>query len=108
MNALTCVSITEVEKSPYWMYKMDDRGTLRPVLEQGCEYFQRQGLPTVYQLNGAVYVSDVNWLRKSRKFVSLETVGYVMPEQRSFDIDNFVDFRICDLMLRDRNRETLA
>lgn len=41
-----------------------------------------------WQLNGAVYIADVAWLRSSRTFVSAgETIGVEMPSTRSVDVD---------------------
>ncbi|MEL0138465.1 MAG: hypothetical protein VW806_13415, partial [Halieaceae bacterium] len=52
---------------------------------------QRQNLPPAYSLNGAIYAAEIDWLREYRLFVSDETVGYVMPNETSIDIDNQSD-----------------
>lgn len=41
--------------------------------------------------NGAVYVAKVEWLKKN-DFSSIEHMKYVMPEDRSLDIDYPADF----------------
>lgn len=89
-SAPSCVSVCRVEHSPYWMYRLDAGGTLRPLLEPAPT--RRQDLPTVYRLNGALYVARVEWLRTARQFVSAGTVAHVMPVERSLDIDTLEDF----------------
>jgi N-acylneuraminate cytidylyltransferase len=91
-GAPACVSVSEVAPSPYWMYWLGDDGTLRPVIESAPTLTRRQDLPPVYALNGAIYIADVRWLRRTRTFLTPETVAYVMPASRSIDIDTVDDF----------------
>lgn len=42
----------------------------------------------MWVLNGAVYVAAVDWYRRTRTFLSEETVAYTMPRERSYDIDS--------------------
>jgi CMP-N,N'-diacetyllegionaminic acid synthase len=84
--APSCVSVAPVDKSPYWMYHR-----LSPLLELPVPATRRQDLPPVYALNGAVYVAQSDWLRQNRSFLGPTTVGYVMPIERSLDIDTPAD-----------------
>jgi N-acylneuraminate cytidylyltransferase len=63
---------------------------------------QRQDLPEVFVLNGAVYIARVEWFNKVKAFVTNETIGYVMPEERSLDIDTEFDILIVDFLLKRR------
>lgn len=99
-RAPLCVSVTEPEKSPYWMYTLDAAGHMHPVITHSEALWRRQDLPKVYALNGAVYVSDCRWLRQTRSFVTGETVAYLMPKDRSLDIDTEMDLRYCELLLK--------
>lgn len=93
-GASSCVSVCEVEQSPYWMYRIDNNGVLKPIIEQPHGASRRQDLPQVYVLNGAVYVADVERLRAARAFVTADTVAYPMPLERSIDIDTAADFEV--------------
>ena len=97
----SCVGVTEAEHSPYWMYRMDKGSLLQPILRVAKEEsYQRQKLPKVYQLNDAVYVASIGFLEKQREVVGRGTIGYVMPENRSYDIDTILDFEIADVLMR--------
>ena len=91
-GAPACVSVSLVDQSPYWMYRLGDNQSLVPVVEAPPGVTRRQDLPAVYALNGAVYVADTAWLRQSRTFITRETVAHVMPAERSIDIDTIADF----------------
>ncbi len=97
----SCVGITEAVHSPYWMYRMDEQEHLHPILTISKEdSYQRQRLPKVYQLNGAVYVASNDFIEKQCNFVGKETVGYVMPVERSYDIDTLVDFVVAEFLVK--------
>ena len=91
-DAPACVSVTLPDKSPYWMFEIDQSERLSPLFPDKPIATNRQELPIVYALNGAVYVADVKWLLESRSFICPKTLGYVMPRLRSIDIDDEDDF----------------
>ncbi|WP_285397575.1 acylneuraminate cytidylyltransferase family protein [Lysinibacillus sp. fls2-241-R2A-57] len=94
-----CVSVSIADTSPYWMYTMQEKEQLSPLLTN--EFFsRRQDLPKVYALNGAVYVAKVSWLQNKKTFITDETIGYVMSESHSLDIDTEEDFLYCDWKMR--------
>ena len=92
-DAPACVSVTEVEQSPYWMYHILDDGRLRSILASLPEISRRQDLPPVYALNGAIYIAKIEWLLRTRSFIGSETVAHKMPKDRSLDIDDAIDFQ---------------
>lgn len=95
-NVTSVVSVAEASKSPYWMYQMQSGGELTPFVENAAS--NRQQLPQAYALNGAVYVLEVAALLGNRKIIDAQTLGYVMPAERSYDIDSETDFLVCDFL----------
>lgn len=102
-DAPSCVSVVAVNKPPQWMYTLGE-GRLRPILSSGSPLRRRQDAAPVYALNGAVYVADVDDLRRTRSFVTDATVGYVMPPERSVDVDDELDLRWCAFLLTQQQR----
>ena len=101
-SAPACVTVTEPAKSPYWMYQLDAGDRLVPLMDKGYTSQRRQDLPTVYVLNGAVYAVKAGWVEQHRTFLTPETVAYVMPHERSIDVDSEQDLTICELLLTRR------
>ncbi|MBP2241993.1 N-acylneuraminate cytidylyltransferase [Cytobacillus eiseniae] len=91
-----CVSVTEPGKSPYWMYTLQDNNILKPLIYNEEAIVRRQELPITYALNGAIYVAETKWLNESRTFLSNDTTAYIMPRNRSYDIDTEEDFMFCE------------
>jgi N-acylneuraminate cytidylyltransferase len=100
-QAPSCVSVVWVEKSPQWMYYLNDEQRLRPVLADETMASRRQDVEPVYALNGAVYVAQTKTLQDSAQFVTAGTIGYVMPPDRSPDVDTELDLRWCEFLLSD-------
>ncbi len=106
-NAPACVSVSKVSKSPYWMYEREDSGLLNSLsIRPEIQAYRRQDLPPVYQLNGAVYIADCNWLLEQNSFICEKTLSYVMPSERSIDVDEELDLIMVNTILSMRNNES--
>lgn len=90
----SCVSICEADQSPYLMYQVAGTNKLKRILPEICGVTRRQDLPLTYVLNGAIYIAKVDWLLEKRNFIDVDTQGYIMPKERSLDIDTAADFEI--------------
>ncbi|CAH1215781.1 CMP-N,N'-diacetyllegionaminic acid synthase [Paenibacillus allorhizoplanae] len=99
----SCVSVSESIKSPYWMYKLNVDGTLDPLLKIENRLATRQELPVSYVLNGAIYVAKIGWLKEQKSFLHKETGAYIMPQERSYDIDTAMDFEFVEFLMKKRS-----
>ncbi len=106
-QANACVSLTQAEQSPYWMYTVGTGGEMQPLIPTSQVFARRQDLPQAYILNGAVYVARRDWLRQSKTFLTGETLGFVMPPERSLDIDTELDLQILNLRHTDGVRNAI-
>lgn len=98
-GADSVVSLCQVEHHPYWMKKLV-AGSVYPLMEiDDEEYPRRQDLPPVYQLNGAIYVTRRKVLLEEESLLGKHTLPYIMPQERSIDIDTPIDFKIAEIIL---------
>lgn len=100
LQASACVSVTEPIQSPYWMYTLQNNHLIKPIVDQDQLVLRRQDLPTAYALNGAVYIAFTKWLQEKKSFLTEETIGFIMPSHRSYDIDTEEDFIMVDYFLK--------
>ena len=100
----SCISFTEVDKSPFWMYKMLNNSRMVPLMDPDDRPSRRQDAPKYYVKNGAVYVAKWNWLRENDTFMTDEVFPYIMPKERSLDIDSPVDLVILDAIMDKKRR----
>lgn len=100
-GATSCVSVKPCTESPFWMYTVRDDGTMAPV---ASEYRQsrKQDLPEAFLLNGAIFISEVQAFLKTLQFVRDDTVPFVIPIERSLDIDNHEDMCQFETLLQSK------
>jgi N-acylneuraminate cytidylyltransferase len=99
------IGIYDVTKSVKWAVSLDAEGSLTSVDARGSDYVLcRQMIKDrVYAPNGAVYVARTPWLKERRSFMSEGVKGYIMPPERSIDIDSKLDHFIAEALLKDQN-----
>lgn len=98
-GAKSCVSVCETGHSPYWTFSMNEKNRLRRLLQTENNAVRRQDLPVAYHVNGAVYIADIDWMKTKKTLIAEESVGYVMPRERSVDIDSRIDFMLAEALL---------
>lgn len=96
----SAVSVTLTNKHPAWMYTLEMEGRMKPlVLNRQDITFCRQQLPEVYVLNGALYLASRDFVLREQSLISDDTIGYVMPPERSVDIDTPLDWQWAEFLM---------
>lgn len=94
------VSVCECEQHPYWAKVILADGTMEEFVKNTLHDGVRQMLPKVYTLNGAIYLNRVDSFLRDKTFCPTGTLAYIMPRERSLDIDTPWDFHVADLLIR--------
>jgi CMP-N-acetylneuraminic acid synthetase len=105
-DAGAVISVTCAAQHPYWQKRVTGDGTLLPFLDVSATATRRQNLPPTYALNGAIYLCRTDTMLARESFYAERTVAYVMPEERSLDIDTPWDLHLADLILRDADERS--
>lgn len=103
-EADSIVSVCESEVSPYWMKKMENE-LMNDFLDDIPFYPRRQDAPQVYRLNGAIYIAKTEMLVKNKNWYTENTLAYVMDRKSSLDIDDMIDFKFAEFLMKDGNNE---
>jgi CMP-N,N'-diacetyllegionaminic acid synthase len=61
---------------------------------------RRQDYDKFYIPNGSVFVTSKNHILKDSKFLSDNISPFIMPEERSLDIDTLFDFKLAKMLLK--------
>ncbi len=97
------MSVCEARKNPYFnLVEPDESGALHVSKPLPGGVWARQAAPTVYEHVGVVYVLAPDYLRRARTIYEGRVIPYVVPPERSIDIDNPFDFRLVELLMRER------
>ena len=100
-DANSVVSVSPSSQHPRLMRKVTPQGLLED-FDTGGSTQRRQDLEPAYALNGAIYLTKRSWLAEHESFYADQTYAWVMPPERSIDIDEPWDLHLCELILRDR------
>lgn len=92
------VSVCEAEHHPFWSYTLNNQGVLVDSSPPEYRDSNRQELPQMYRLNGAIYYAKVETFLKEKTFVNSDTIPYIMPRERSIDIDTELDMRLAECL----------
>lgn len=74
---------------------------LLPYLENEIEGTRRQDLPPVYIRNGGIYAVRRTVIMDEKSIFGKDCRPYIMPIERSVEIDSEFDFKIAELMLQE-------
>lgn len=97
-NANAVLSVTEMEHSPLWSNTLDEDLCMDKFQNEKYQGIPRQWLPVYYRLNGAIYLIKKEELQKETMFCE-GCYAYIMPAERSIDIDTELDFVMAEYML---------
>lgn len=93
------VSLAKVDEPHPYKMKIIDDGKIKSFMSGADSSIPRQELPEVFELNGAVYLSERNALIKNNTFFCDPCVPFIMPMERSININNNFDLDRATLLL---------
>lgn len=99
-NADSALSMVEVDENhPIKMKKIID-GKILPFSIPEPEGMRRQDFPPAYKRSGAVYVLQRNNLMEKNIQYGENLVAYIVPKERSIDIDDELDWIKAEYMIK--------
>jgi N-acylneuraminate cytidylyltransferase/CMP-N,N'-diacetyllegionaminic acid synthase len=104
-NANSVISVVEASTPVYWHRSISKEGILENFLPEFNALKNRQELKKTYLPNGAVYVFRTEVLRSTREYYTSKTYPYIMPKERSADIDDNFDFEWARYLFKKNNKK---
>lgn len=101
-DAEAVISVTPSAHPPQWARAIDTDGVLRAWLPGGDANQNRQAYAPSWMPNGAIYVFARALLERRQGYYGDRTHPYVMPKERSVDIDDRWDFLLAEAILADQ------
>lgn len=97
-SADSVVSVTPYEHPIQWAVKVQDDGCLIPRETKG--FGRRQDIIEYSRPNGAIYIFRTSFFKNSSGYFSADSYGYIMPFERSVDIDTKMDFVVAEAVAK--------
>ena len=95
-----CIS----KKNPYFNVLEYNSGEINTSKKMNNKILRRQDAPITYDMNASIYIWKRNYLINSDNLFSKNTSLYIMPEERSIDIDSQLDWDIVEYLIKRKNK----
>lgn len=97
------MSCNHANKNPYFnMVEPDETGALQVSKPLPGGVWARQNAPTVYEHAASTYVLAPAYLRSASTIYEGRVIPYVMPAERCMDVDEPLDWKIVEFLMKDR------
>jgi CMP-N-acetylneuraminic acid synthetase len=104
-SADSVISVVKVgDNHPARMKQVIDGVLIDPPFAEETEGQRRQDLPEFYLRNGAIYLTRTNVIIKQQSLKGKRSLAYIMPEERSVNVDGYLDLLLAETILRERKR----
>lgn len=104
-EAQAVISVCPMDHSPLWSNTLPEDGSMAGFIRPETVRLARQALPEYYRINGAIYFIKRACLDKIENLYENNCYAYVMPRERSVDIDTAADFYLAEAFLKEKENE---
>jgi CMP-N,N'-diacetyllegionaminic acid synthase len=101
-DANSLVSVCTPMTHPYWMKTINQKGFLDELIKTESVFHNRQELPDVYAVNGAIYICKLSVFLSNKTFYKGNCIPFFMSVRSSIDIDNKNDWDYADFLFKNR------
>ncbi len=103
IDSLNLITASPARRSPYFnLVELNQEGFVRISKTVDEPIYRRQDSPKCFDMNASIYI----WKRKaffnSTAVLKKDTSLFIMPEERSVDIDSELDFEIVKLLMKNK------
>ena len=101
------LGVCETDHNLMWTNKLDDNGDMSNFIDKKIINKRSQDLEKFYRLNGAIYLHRISRLIEEQNFhFSSNISAFIMPRERSVDIDCKLDLDYANFLINKFNLNT--
>ena len=101
-NADSALAVTPFH---YFLWRQDEKGDAVGINHDKQVRLLRQQREPQFLETGAVYVMRTEGFRKAKHRFFGKTAMYIMPRERCLEIDEPIDFRLAEVLIKEREQE---
>jgi len=91
-------------RNPYFnLIEVNDTGLVTLSKTLDSRVIRRQDAPKCYDMNASIYIWDRNTILNEKSLFMPKTGLYVMPEERSIDIDTPLDYKFVEFLMKEND-----
>jgi CMP-N,N'-diacetyllegionaminic acid synthase len=99
-NNNNLITAMRARRSPYFnMVKINNKERVSLIIDKNPPITCRQDAPVCYDMNASIYIWERDVLFNTNSNFTEKTGLYIMPEERSIDIDSEIDFKFVEFIM---------
>ena len=107
LDSNNLITATPSRRSPYFnLVELNEKGFVRISKNLDNPIIRRQDSPKCFDMNASIYLWKRKAFYQAQTVLTDKTKLFVMPEERSIDIDSELDFEIVKLLMK--NKELIS
>ncbi|HAT39093.1 cytidylyltransferase domain-containing protein [Polynucleobacter necessarius] len=97
------ITVANAHRSPYFnMVTKNPDNTVELVIPWSSSIVRRQDAPTVYDMTTVCYAASPKFVLNNNSIFEGRVKSTLVPIERSIDIDTIYDFKIAELLMKER------
>jgi len=102
------VTISETSRNPFFNMVHEEENYIKLLIEGEKSYSRRQDVPLAYDMTTVAYVAHSDFIKNNNKIFDGRVKAVLVPKERSVDIDDEIDFKFAELLMRERQEKENA
>ncbi len=103
-NSDIVYSVCKANRNPYFnIVELDKMNIPRLCKNIGYPVYSRQKAPKVYDINNSIYIYKTDFLLNTKTIHGEKASIYIMPAERSIDIDTELDLQIAECIMNKKS-----
>lgn len=96
------IGVSEAEHSLTLYNELPESLSMNNFIDNKDSNSRRQDYRKVYRINGAIYICEIELYLKNKNFYGEKSKAYIMDNINSIDIDNELDFKFAEFILKNK------
>ena len=97
------IGLTKSHRNPHFnMLKKNTKNFFDLVINDK-NYINRQKSPKIYDVTSIIYVAKRDYVIKAKSIFEGKVGAILIPKERSIDIDDIYDFKVAELIFKNKN-----
>ena len=96
------ITITDTSRSPYFNMVSEQNNYVNLLMSSKKTYTRRQDVPKIYDMTTVAYVACPSFIKNNNKIFDGRVKAVLVPKERAVDIDDEVDFKVAEMLIKER------
>jgi CMP-N-acetylneuraminic acid synthetase len=96
------VTMTNTSRSPYFNMANEKDGYINLLMESKESYSRRQDVPVAYDMTTVAYVTRPDFIKNNSRIFDGKVKAVLIPKERAIDIDDEIDFKIAEMLAKEK------